>query len=279
MPPAIVLTTQSKANLTGGTFADTLAANSGDSTAIANYGAGGARILEAWTMDSASVAEIRMRATRPESTHDLQQGVRFMLHSTTPGGAGKQGALLLFPGYPTVPVFKSDTITIDVSGTAADNVAVSYLTQYDDLPGVKGQFASWPQIQALHKSTVGIRCDAVASGTAGAYGATRAINADDDRLHADTYYAILGCTVQTPVVTVAMQGPAWGGQRFGMPGDSLQQDTSTWFVKQSVFFNTPMIPWFSSNDKANVLLSVVDTTASTSPKIDLLMYELLSAPG
>jgi len=279
MPPAIVLTTQSKPNLTGGAFADTLSANSGDSTAIANYGIGGARILDMWAMDSAAVAELRLRTTRPESTHDQQNGVRFLLHSTTPGGAGKQGALMLLPGDPVIPVFKSDTLTLDVTGTAADNVAVSYLTQYDDLPGVQGQFASWPQIQALHKSTVGIRCDAVASGTAGAYGATRAINADDDRLHADTYYAILGVTVQTPVLTVAFTGPGWGGQKFGLPADGLSQNISTFFVRQSVFYNVPLVPWFSSNDKGNVLLQVVDTTASTSPKIDVLLYELTGRPG
>ena len=43
MPHALVLTTASKAATTGGTFADTLTANSGDSLAVSNYVNGGAR--------------------------------------------------------------------------------------------------------------------------------------------------------------------------------------------------------------------------------------------
>lgn len=278
MPHAIILTTASKASLTGGTFADTLTADTGDSLAVANYDTGGARILEAWAIDSASVAELQLVYSRPESSHDQSHGIRFGVPALVPGGAGNVAAHMLLGGLVTLPVFKSDTPTISVSGTAADAVVLSYVTEYDDLPGVSASFASWEQVKNYRKSTVGIQCTAVASATKGAYGTSRAINADDDRFHADSYYAILGVAVQTQVTTVSFIGPDWGGQRIGLPAGAPQVDSTSWFVDQSIKWGKPMIPVFSSNNKANVLVQVADAAASTSPKIDFIMYELSAKP-
>lgn len=279
MPHAIVLNTASKANLTGGTFADTLVANSGDSLAVANYDSGGARILEAWGMDNASACEVQWIYTRPEATHDQSHGARFEIPALFPGGAGKPAAHNLLPGYVDVPVFKSDAALIQVSGTAADNVLVSWVTEYDDLPGVAGTFCSWEQVKALRKSTLGVNVVAVASGTAGAYGTSRAINADDDRFHADSYYAILGVSVRVPVCTIALTGPDWGGQKIGLPSGALDLRSNTWFLDQTLKYGKPMIPYFSSNNKGNVLVQVADSTASTSPIIDFLMVELSGRPS
>ena len=76
MPRAVVLNTASKANTTGGTFADTLTANSGDSLTIPNLQSGKGRILRMWGIDSDSVAEVAMTAGRVESVHDPQFGIR-----------------------------------------------------------------------------------------------------------------------------------------------------------------------------------------------------------
>ena len=76
MPHALVLNTASKAATTGGTFADTLTANSGDTLAIANFVNGGARIVKMWGIDSDSVAEIALTDSRFDSVHDPQYGVR-----------------------------------------------------------------------------------------------------------------------------------------------------------------------------------------------------------
>ena len=283
MPHALVLNTASKASLTGGTFADTLVANSGDSLAVANYGGdastSGARILEAWAIDSTSVAELQLIYTRPQSTHDQQHGVRFGISSLVPGGAGKPAAQQLLPGLVTADLYKSDTLLPQVSGTAADGFVLSWVTEYDDLPGALGVFSSWAQIQALQLSVVGIQVTAVASATVGAYGTQRAFNADDDRLHANTWYALLGYTVQTPVTTISMLGPDWGGQRIGGPGSVLESQTSTWFVDQALKWDKPIIPCFNSNNKGNILVQVADNVANTSPKIDFLLYELTGQPN
>lgn len=279
MGKAFVLNTASKASTTGGTFADSLTANAGDSLSVANFDNGYAKIVEMWGIDSASVAELQVIYTRPESTHDQQHGVRFNVPALVPGGAATVGAHNLLSGYGTIDLYKSDTATMQVTTTAADAFLCSWVTKYDDLPGVQGVFANPAQIQGLQKSIVGIACNAVASATKGAYGAQRAFNADDDRLHANTWYAILGWTVQTICTTVSLLGPDWGGQRIGGPAGVLGLDNSTWFWDQSLKWNDALIPCFNSNNKGNVLVQIADDATSTSPKLDFLLYELTGRPG
>src|SRR5690242_19211387 len=119
MPYAQILTTASKANTTGGTFADSLAANSGDSLAVPNYNSGGARILEAWAIDSDSVMEGELIYSRPESTHDQQHGFRFNVPAVALGGAAKNAAFNVLQGSQRIEVFKSDVAAITVTTTAA----------------------------------------------------------------------------------------------------------------------------------------------------------------
>ena len=278
MPYALVLNTASKANLTGGTFADSLTANTNDSLSVPNFTNGGARITHAWGIDSDSVAELEWLYTRYESVHDQQHGLRVEIPSLTPGGASLVAAHTLLKPPFEIQLFSGDTATLSVSGTAADDVVVSWITEYDDLPGVRATFADWATVNALKTTVIGLNNLPVASGTPGAYGASRALNADDTRLSADKYYAILGCSVQTQVTTVALTSTTWGGQRIGLPVGALDLDTPYWFVKESIERQKPLIPIINANDAGNVLVQVADGEASTSPKVDWNMYELSRNP-
>jgi hypothetical protein len=288
---ACVLTSASKAGTTGGTFADALVANTGDTLAVANYGGdpsiSHARVLEAWAIDSTSVAEVSWVYTRPQSTHDQSRGFRFEIPALVPGGANSVAGHNVLGGYGSIDLFKSDTPVINATTTAADNILMSWVTEYDDLPGVQGVFANWTQVQQLQVSTVGINSQAQASATRGAYGATRAFNADDDRLHANTWYALLGWTVRTQVTTISLLGPDWGGQRIGGPAGVLNLDNSFWFVDQDIKWSfghasgnpKGKIPCFNSNNKAAINVQVADGAASTTPQIDFILYELSAQPG
>lgn len=280
MPPVAVLTTASKSSLTGGTFADSLSANAGDSLSVPSYASGAARIVSMWGINSAHVCEGELYYTRPESTHDVSNGYRFEVPSTALGGVGLTGSFEVMGGGQEIPVFVNDTATIKISGTASDAVAVSYLTLFDDLPGAgPAQFTSMDRVNALRKSNVGIQVTAVASGTAGAYGAARAITTDDNRYHANTFYALLGVTVQLPVHTISFIGPPWGGQRIGLPGGYSSYNTGTYFIELSKRHNLPLIPYFNQADAANISCYVSDSAASTSPKIDLNLVELTGNPA
>ncbi len=274
MPRAVVLNSVSAAGVTGGTFSITPAINAGDSLSVANFNSGGANIIEAWGIDSDSTSEWQMIYTRPESTHDQQHGWRFQIPGLAGPGAGHNAAFDVLPGYATIELCKSDTPTINVTATTADDLLFSWVTLYDDLPGVSGVFVSPDYVKQHRKSTVGINSQAAASGTAGAYGAQRAINADDDRLHANSWYAILGLSAGVQFTTCSLIGPDWGGQRIGLPAGFLDLRSTTWFWDQSLKWGAPLIPVFNSNNKGNVLVQIADGEASTTPGIDFLMYEL-----
>jgi hypothetical protein len=278
MPYAQVITTASKANTAGGTFADSLTANSGDSLSVANFNTGGARVIEAWAIDSDSVAELQMIWTRPQSTHDQSHGMRCEIPSLSLGGAAAPAAFNVLPGLALINLFKSDVLVPQVTTTAADDFVLSYVTEYDDLPGASAIFISPGQLAALHLSTTGIFVGPTASATAGAYGASRAFNADDARLHANTWYAILGWSVQVAFTTVTLLGPDWGGQRIGGPAGVAFVNSNTWFLDQSFKWNKPLIPCFNSNNVGNILVAIADGEASTAAKIDFLLYELTGQP-
>lgn len=278
MPRAVVLTSASKANTTGGTFADSLSANANDALAVANFNTGEATFLELWGNDSTSVMEGQLIYTRPQSTHDQSHGFRFQNASLLAGQAAKVGAQEYLPGLVGFNVFKSDTATIQVTSTAADNCMVSYQILYDDLPGAAAVFIGPNQAANLQNSLVGILVNAQTSATRGAYGASRAFNADDARLHANTWYAIIGYTLQTPICTVSLIGPDWGGQRIGGPGDPLTFRTGSWFMDQSIKWNKPLIPCFNSNNVGNVLVALADVAAQSTPALDFTLYELTGQP-
>ena len=279
MPHAVVLNTASKATTTGGTFADTLTANSGDSLAIPNLQSGKGRIIRMWGMDSTSVAEVALTATRVDSIHDPQFGARFNIASLALGGAGKPASLPFIEPPNYIDVFTGDALTFSVSSTAGDNVLVSWLSEYDDLPGAAAKFATWDSIRATRFTLIGVRCAPVASGTVGAYGATRAINADDARWTGGKWYGILGWTVQTPVTTVSFKGPMWANLRFGGPAGAAFLYTDNYFVQLSQQLGRPLIPVFNGFDAASVLMEIADDAASTSPKVDILAVECNSDPS
>ncbi len=278
MPHALVLNSASKATTTGGTFADTLTANSGDTLSVANFVNGGARIVRAWGIDSDAVAELALTDTRFDSIHDPQYGIRFNIPALVPGGAAVIGSHDLIDPPVTVPVYPGDTLTMTVTTTAGDDVLVTWLTEYDDLPGTFGQFASWETVQALRETSIGLRCAPVASGTPGLYGTARALNADDTRLTGGKYYAVLGFTLQTVCTTITIKGPSTGNNRVGLPGGALTLDTMYGFVELSKQFGKPLIPILNGYDAASYFLEAADGEASTSPKVDLFMYQLSANP-
>lgn len=285
MPYAQIWTTAAIASATGGTFADSLTANTGDSTNVANYGqangpsGSGARILEAYAIDSAHVGELAVIYTRPESTHDQQHGWRSSIQAAAFNAVGHVGDVAILGGRMTLNLFRSDTPQLLVSATASDCVVYGYLTEYDDFPGGAANLVTPSVVDAGFKSRVGIRVTATASGTAGAYGTQVAFNATDPRLHANTWYAIQGINVQTAVFAVTLIGPDFAGQRLGVPAGSIAVESSSWFLDQAVKWGsggTPqrMVPVFNSNNAASTLVQVVDSAASTSPQIDFQLVEL-----
>lgn len=280
MPRAVVLNTASKASTTGGTFADTLTANSGDSLAIPNLQTGEGKVMRMWGIDSASVCELALTAGRVESVHDPQFGVRFNIPPNVGGAAGSPGAVPLIEPPNYLDVFTGDTLTMTVTSTAADAVVVSWLTEYDNLPGVQASFADWNAVQANRFTEIGVRNIPVASATKGAYGTARAVNADETRWTGGRWYAILGFTVQIPCTTVSFKGPMWGNFRFGAPAGMPFLATDNFFVELDRRYpGERLIPVFNGYDAGSVLVEIADDAASTSPKVDIIAVECKNNPA
>ena len=290
MPYAQVWTTASVASTSGGTFADSLTANSPDSLAVSNYGAAtfngdyGARIIEAFAIDSAHVGELEVYYTRPESTHDQQHGWRSQIQAIAFNSVGHVKSVSILDGRDKIALYRSDTPTVSVTSTASDCVMYGYITEYLDLPGSSANLVTPSVVDAGFKSRVGIYVNAETStATAGLYGTTRAINADDPRLHANTWYAILGVNVQTPVFAVTIIAPDFGGQRLGIPAGSINIASSSWFMDQAVKWGTggtpqKMIPVFNSNNAGSTLVQLADAVTSLNPAVDIQLAELNYPP-
>lgn len=279
MPRAVVLNTASKASTTGGTFADTLTANNLDSLNVPSLQSGEGKIIRMWGIDSASVAELSLTSNRPETTHDPQFGIRFNIPPNVGGSAGSPAAAPLLEPPNAIRTFSGDTLTMTVTSTAADAIVVSWLSEYQDLPGVSAKFATLASVMAQRTSDIGVRVIPVASATKGAYGTARAINADDTRWTGSRWYAMLGFTVQIPVTTVSFRYSGWGNQRFGCPAGMPFLSTSNFFSDMAAAYNEPLIPVFSGFDVGNVLVEVADDGTSTSPKVDVLCVECANDPS
>lgn len=280
MGRALVLNTASKANTTGGTFADVLVANNLDSLTIPNLQSGRGKIISMWGIDSDSVAEIALTDGRVDSIHDPTFGIRFNIPATALGGAATNAAFPMIEPPHSIDVYTGDALIFSVTSTAADDVLVSWLTEYTDLPGVTAYFTNWQTAQAMKFTDIGVRCAPVASGTPGAYGTARAINADETRWTGGRFYVILGFTVQIPVTTVSFKGTMWGSLRFGCSAGAPFLNTANFFVDQQLKYpGENLLPVFNGYDAGQVLLEVADGEASTSPKVDVLAIECIQNPA
>jgi hypothetical protein len=78
--------------------------------------------------------------------------------------------------------------------------------------------------------------------------------------------------------TIALYGPSTGNNKVGLPGGAANQDTTMGFVQQSIAFGKPLIPVLNGYDAASYFLQAADGEASTTPKVDLFMYQLTANP-
>lgn len=266
MGQALIVTRAFKQNITGGAF-EALAASSGDSLAVPNF-AGGSRgwLVEAWGADSVGVADFGIRSP---DFHDNTRGLR-LAYQPKPGVGNPQ---MLLPYYGRQPLYPSDVLTVEVNGTALDEAALTMLAYYEDLGGASQRLLSWAEVENRTLDMVGIFVNP-AAGAAADYGATRALNADDDRLKANTDYAILGALSQIACDTLAFTAPETSGRKIGMPLLTQEQQTGGFFVDLSQKYGLPLIPVINSNNKGNVLFQVADTVGATVPHVTLVMAEL-----
>lgn len=257
--------------ITGGAF-ETLAAVDGESLAIRWLGEGTrVELLEAWGGNNTSKCDFSIRSPL---LHDNTRGIRFG-HMFNPTESGADGNPQLYlPPYWKQPYQPTDTLIVEVNGTALADVTFSQLLRYDS-PAVQGaRLMSASEVESRLRNLVGIRISPAAHATTSTYGTAEAINADDDRLKANTDYALLGFTTDLPFTTLGIFGPDTANFTIPMPGHWDEAKTSGWFYDMARRWNAPLIPVFNSNNKSVTFVKLADVGGGTAPLISLLFAEL-----
>lgn len=270
MPPVLTSISTFKQSLSGSAF-EALAAVSGDSLSIIAFpDSNRAWVEEIIAGDSASKMEVAVFSPR---FGDNQYGLRLqqMFNPTLSGADGVPQ--LLLPRVVDVQVYSTDTLNVQVNGTASDNANVTLQLYYENIQGAGQRLASWESIQQNIVRYLGIEVT-VTPGTTGSPGTAVALNANDDRLQADQDYALLGYTCDQPILCFRLRGPDTGFYNIPLPGSWDQRHTADWFVQAGKWRNKPHIPVINANNKATTFLDAVHPTNAGATKLSLIMAQL-----
>lgn len=228
-----------------------LTVNSGDSFTVPNFTPGArAGIIEAWTQQ-ATKGQLRIRSPK---LHDNVYGVRMNAPAAT---------IKPLMGFEIVQaLYAQDNLTVEMTGGTAEVDMASYLTWMEDLPGAQARLVRWSDIQGRIANMVGIQTSHAIGGTAGFYSGAQALNANDDRLQANTDYAVLGYLIDTAVCTVSIFGPDTSNLRCSGPGSTDPIVTRNWFYDISEKHDIPAIPIINSANKGVTTCDVAATVTT-----------------
>ena len=260
-----------KQNITGGGSFESLAAGTSDSLSVPNFAPGSvAELLEAWGGNSANSCEFSIRSP---DFHDNTRGLRmsYMFNPTLSGADGDPQ--LILPPRIRQPLYASDVLTVEVNGTNTNNVALDMLQYYENLPGSDQRLIGYAEVMARAVNYLGIRVS-VTAGATGDYGSNRTLNQDDDRLKANTDYAILGAASQLPCGLLAFSGPETSNRRIGLPLHWNELISNDWFVWLSQKYGIEAIPVINSNNKGNIVFQAADAATNVATAAVINMVEL-----
>jgi len=251
-----------------GTANEPLTPGTGDSATFFNVPQGSFAYLgEVWAVDDASPTLLSLVATR---FHDQVHAITYEVPDGSTLAPVNRATRLSSPGIDQ-PIFPSDVLQVLVDGTAADNVNVTLVLYYADIPGISARLRTYDAVMAAGVNQVGIQCSTTPGS--GDWGATAALNASDDRLHANTDYAVLGFSTTTPLAAVALQGIDTGNLKVGGPVLADGDHDTSLFVDFARAYNQPLIPIINSNNAGSTIVQSADPAAGATD-ITVVMVEL-----
>ena len=204
--------------------------------------------------------------------HDNVRGIRL-------GHVASQVKPLLPLGFKQ-KLIPQDTLVVKQTGsaTSGDIDQGSLLIYYPNLPGIKATLTSPEIVKARMVNLLTVE-NTISTGTSGGYSGEEAINAEEDLLKANTYYALLGYLVDNRCATVGWRSPETGNLRIGAPGEpNMRSLTSRWFVYLSQMYKLPLIPVFNSANKANILIDVAQNEDGADVTVTSILAELMPTP-
>jgi hypothetical protein len=193
-------------------------------------------------VDNLHACEISVTASR---FHDQTFGIR---GSVTSGAATApvNRSVCLSPIGVDQPIFPSDILSVQANGTASDDVIVTITVYYPDLPGIHARLCTVDYVKQHTKNLVGINTNLTPGD--GVAGTAVALNAADNRLHANTDYALLGFSSNLAFASLTVAGVDTGNLKVGGPILGEPSHDSQLYYDLAAAYNQPLIPVINSNN-------------------------------
>jgi hypothetical protein len=270
MPAALQVVNFFKQSLAGTRF-EALAPGTGDSATFANVPQGSvAYLADVRGVDTANPCEVSLIASR---FHDQIEGIAGWIPDGSSLAPPNRASSISPPGYDQ-PIYPSDVLTVQVDGTAGDNVNVTLLLYYADLPGVAAQLRNEAAVRAGLVNLVGVDVALDASSNPqGDWSSSVALSAAGRRLDAGRYYAILGFTADVPCAAVAVSSFETGNLRIGGPVLADGDHDANLFADLARQYNAALIPVINGSNQDSVLLQCCDP-AATNVNVTVMLAEL-----
>lgn len=234
----------------------------GDSFTVRSFAPSDRGILEQLITKSAAVMTLNVKSPM---FHDNVEGIQ-VISAQAPG----VHELPQDVGQPLTP---QDTLAVLATGAASDVCLAVLINYYTNLLGASARLHNWGDILGNVKSIKVLEVAATTNATPGQWEDT-VITTTENLLHANTDYAVLGYLTDVAVAAVGIKGQETGNLRICGPATVLAQDTTDYFVQQSLRSGRPHIPVFNSANAGSVYASCADSAASTAVKIQLLLAEM-----
>lgn len=197
--------------------------------------------------------------------HDNVRGIAF----TT----GQTPSVFALPRELSQRLYAQDGLIVELTGGAAETDLALLVIYYTDLLGVAARLHMRGDVEGNIDNIKPVTVAVTNSATIGNWTDT-VITTTEDLLHANTDYAVLGYITDTAMGAVAVKGQDTGNLRVGGPGSTNVEDTADYFVIQGIFHNIPFIPVINSANKGGTFVSTLDSAASTTANVTLILAEL-----
>lgn len=232
--------------------------NTGNTNEVRSHTTEGTAFLEEIWVQAATAGSVRLKSPR---MHDDVVGIRLLY----PAAQVRR----LLPEEARAVLYPQDSLDLAVSSGAVEVDSVALLMYYQDLGGINARLMAWeevmPRIEHIHSFPVAVAGPA----TAGDWSAGTPLDTTVSELKANRDYAILGYTVDTECLSVAVAGTDTGNLKVGGPGPVLADETRAFFVDQGRRMGTPHIPVINAANRHGTLVHVAKNAAGGTTNVTL----------
>lgn len=241
----------------GAAFA-ALTPNTGNTFTVRSHPQEGTAFLaEIWTQQ-ATAGAVRVKSPR---MHDDVVGIRAITQAND--------IRRVLPEEARQTLYPTDELTVEMTGGGAEVDAAAMFIYYEQLGGIAARLMTWeeisPRIEHIYMHPVAVAGPA----TTGDWSAGTRLDTTVDEFKANRDYALLGYTLDAPVLSVAVAGSDTGNLKVGGPGPLLADETRAFFVDQSRRLGKPCIPIINAANRQGTLVHVARITAAGTVNVTL----------